>query len=36
MGRLTVMNFKNIKIYEAGLFEYFEDNVNPVTRFQFE
>ena len=31
-----VMNFKNVKIYEAGLFEYFEDDANPVTRFQFE
>jgi hypothetical protein len=30
------MNFKNVKIYEAGLFEYFEDDANPVTRFQFE
>ena len=31
-----VMNFKNVKIYEAGLKEYFEDNANAVTRFKFE
>jgi thiosulfate/3-mercaptopyruvate sulfurtransferase len=31
-----VMNFKNVKIYEAGLIEYFEDDSNPVTRFKFE
>ena len=31
-----VMNFKHVKIYEAGLLEYFEDDANPVTRFKFE